>query len=202
MERKKNLIDRMVIAFDRWQRSRMGIWEFTDDPECILRMGLAKTPVGAELSDGTVIRPGDTVGVVHFWNERMPPVPLTGADLAWAREFRRLMTHSFQLVARHVVENPRLADFEALGGQLPIIFTPATTRYIERLGFEVFDRVPPRGPVEYVVDLASRLWTWLMRHAFNPGSVAGVKLSDIDRRPAWMSRRTLLRLYLKDSDTD
>ncbi len=192
------LLDKLVVAFDRRQRRRLGIWEFSNDPQCILRVGLTTTRIGAELSDGTVVRPGDTIGVIHFWNERMPPVLPTGADLAWARTFKQLLLHSLHLLAHHTVENPALANIQAFGGELPLVFTPATIRFIRRMGVEVFDPVLPRGLVRRVVDLGARTWTWLLRRAFNPGSARGVRVSDFARRPTWISRRTLVTLYAPD----
>ncbi|MBN1177879.1 MAG: hypothetical protein JXD18_01620 [Anaerolineae bacterium] len=199
--KRTDALDAIVIAADRWQQRRLPIWEFSDDLDCILRLGLATASVGVELSDGTCVRPGDTVGVIHLWNERMPEMPATGADVAWARTFLRLMRHSFRLMARHIVANRDLDEIQAFGGQLPLVYTPATLRYLRRLGIEVFDRVPPRGTVETVVDLALRIWTWLMRRAFNPGSVHNIAFGDLDRRPAWISRHTLIERYIKETIT-
>jgi len=190
-----DLLSRLVIAIDRQQRQRLGIWEFSQDPDCILRMGLTTTHANVELADGTVVHPGDVVGVIHLWNERLPQIPPGGPDLAWAREFKRLLAYSFHLLAIHMSENPALAGIHALGGDLSLIFTPATTRLLRRLGLELFDPIRPQGLANQALDLAMRLWTWLLRRAFNPGSIEGLRLSDLERRPTWISRRSLLSLH-------
>jgi hypothetical protein len=194
-DRPSTLLRRLVVAVDRWQRSRLDIWEFTDDPKCITRVGRTTTRVGAELSDGTIIHAGDRIGVIHFWNDRVPPIPPEGATLAWVREFMDRLTYSFRLLARYAAHSSRLAEIDAFGGELPLPYTPATMRLLERIGLEVFDPVPPRGLTDRVIDLGARAWTWLLRYAFNPESVRGLGLKDFTRRPTWISRAKLIRLY-------
>jgi len=191
----KDLLSRLVIAFDRRQRLRMNIWEFSQDPDCILRLGTGSASMAAELSDGTVIRPGDTVGIIHLWNERIPKMPVTGPDLAWARKFIHSLSHSFRLLARYLVEEQALTEVAAFGGDLPFVFTPGALNALRRLGLEVFDPLPPRTLKEKGIDLGARVWTWLLRRAFNPGSIRGQRLSDIRRRPTWISRQALIALY-------
>jgi hypothetical protein len=197
-----DLLDRLVIAIDRWQRRRLSIWEFSDDPECILRLGVATARIGAELADGTVVHPGDTVGIIHFWNARMPQIPPSGPDLAWARAFKHLLVHSLRLLACYLVENPTVAQFDAIGGELPFIYTRASIRMLRHLGFEVFDPVYPHSLAAQATDIGARLWTWLLRRAFNPESARGLRLSDLQRRPVWLSRCTFLSLYEPGDSTD
>jgi hypothetical protein len=191
----QGLLDRWIRSFDRRQRRRLGIWEFSSDPQCILRLGRTRARVGARLSDGTVVQPGETIGVIHFWNERIPPIPESGADLAWAREFSRLLDYSLHLLGQYLVEEQAMTDISAFGGELPLVYTPATLRFLRRVGFEVFDPIPPRGLVVRVVDLVSRIWVLLMRRAFNPASVRGVGLKELRRRPVWISRQALVARY-------
>lgn len=190
-----DLLSRLVVAFDRWQRHRLGIWAFSDDPACILRLGLTTARIEAELADGMVVRPGETIGVIHLWNERMPQIPPAGPDLAWARKLKQALVHSLRLLARYTVETPTLADIRAFGGELSLAYTPAAVRLLCRLGLEVFDQVPPHGLTERTRDLIARLWTWLLRRTFNPESVRGLRMGDLQRRPVWLSRHTLIALY-------
>jgi len=194
----RRLLDNLVIAIDDFQRKRLGIWEVSDDPECILRLGLATSYLGARLADGTVVEPGERIGLIHFANERVPTAPPDGPTLAWAREFMRLLTTSLRLLTRHMIENPDMAEICAFGGELPFVYTTGSTRFLERLGLEVFDPLPPGGPLARVVDMGARLWTLLLRRAFNPDSAPGLRLSDLERRPVWFSRQTLIALYAPD----
>jgi hypothetical protein len=190
-----DLLSRLVAAFDRWQRRRLGIGEFCADPECILRLGFRTARVATELADGTVVRPGERIGVLHLWNEHMPRIPRAGPDLAWAKTMNRLAVHSFRLLAGHVAGTPELGDVQAFVGEFSLVYTPGAIRLLRRLGLEVFDPVPPRGPIEWTVDRAMCLWIWLLRRAFNPASVRGLRPRELQRRRVWLGRRTLVGLY-------
>jgi hypothetical protein len=193
------LVDRAVIAIDRWQQKRLTMWEFSHDPDCIVRVGIHTATVRAVLADGTTVERGDTVGVIHFWNERVPSSPTGGPNLVWARTFIRQLMYSFHLLADHVQENPAFDDIDAFGGEMPFVFNPGATRMLERLGLEVLEPVPPETLKERVLDLGARTWTWLLRHAFNPESVRGVSLSDLSRRPVWITRDALIERHATDA---
>lgn len=188
-------LDRLVAAFDRRQRRVLGIWEFTDDPGCVLRLGLTRARIGATLADGTIVRPGDTVGVIHLWNERMPRIPEGGATLSWALALHRALAHSLRLLARYLQDEPRMHGIAAFGGEFGFAFTPAAFKVLARLGVEVFEPHPPQGLAERAVDLAMRLWPYLLRRAFNPESVRGRTLADFRRRPMWIARSTIITRY-------
>lgn len=195
LSQQRDLLSQLVVAFDRWQRRRLGIWSFSDDPECIVRLGVGTAHERVELSDGTVVTPGETIGLIHLWNERIPRIPAEGPSLAWARQFKHLLVHSLALLAHHLAENPDLDHIRAFGGKLPLVYSTATVRFLRHLGLEVFEPSPPRGAMERAVDLVARLWTFLLRRAFNPESVRNSSLSDLRRRSVWFSRRRLIRLY-------
>lgn len=190
-----DLLDRLVVAFDRWQRRRLHIWEFSDDPDCILRVSISKARIGAELADGTVVRRGDRIGVIHLWNERVPRLPPDGPDITWAVMLTRSVRHSLCLLARYVLETPDFDGIEAFGGEFGFIYTPVALRLLRRLGLEIFEPRPPHTLREWIEDTAMRIWPWLLRRVFNPASLRGRTLDDMRRRSAWITRRTILRLY-------
>jgi hypothetical protein len=188
-----DLLDRLVIAFDRRQRRRLGIWEFSDDPRCVFRIALTTARVGVKLADGTVVRAGDRTGAFHLWNEQVPRIPSTGPDLTWARTASQALDHSFRLMARHVAANAVFEEVQALGGTFTV--PPSGARLLARAGVEIHDPGTPRSLMEWVEDRAMRIWVWLLRRAFNPESVRGLRLRDFQRRRLWLSKRTLLALY-------
>lgn len=192
------LFDRLVVAFDQFQRRRLGIREFSDDPDCILRISLTRSRIAAELADGTVVRRGDRIGVIHLWNERIPRIPAAGPDLEWARAASRAAIHSLRLLACYLLAAPDFDGIRAFGGEFGFVYTPVTLRFLQRLGFEVFDPHPPRGLWEWIVATATRVWAWLLRRAFNPASLRGRTLNDVHCRPVWITRSTILRLYGPD----
>ncbi len=193
-QRPPDLLSRLVFAIDRYMRRRLHIWEFSDDPDCILRVGLTRSRWEMTLNDGTVIRRGEVVGMIHAWNERVPPIPPTGADMAWARELRRRLIRSLQLLAQAAREDPRLQAIRGFGGAGILHFSPAIIRLLERLGLEIYE-LPPQTAWDRIEEQVSRVWTWLMRRAFNPPSVEGRGLEVLSRRFYWLSREKLLQMY-------
>ncbi len=193
-QRPPDLLSRLVFAIDRHMRRRLGIWEFSDDPDCILRVALIRSRWEITLNDGTVIRRGETIGMIHAWNERVPPIPPTGADMAWARELRRRLIRSLQLLARAAREDPRLQAVRGFGGAGVLHFSPAVLSLLERLGLEIYE-LPPQTVRDWVEEKVSRVWTWLMRRTFNPPSVEGRGLDVLSRRFYWISREKLLQMY-------
>jgi hypothetical protein len=190
-----DLLDRLVIAFDRRQRRRLGIWEFTDDPDCIFRLAFAAAPKGINLEDGTVVHPDDRTAVLHIWSEQTPPMPATGPDLAWAKAFRRSLVRSLRLLAEYCTKDPEMGDVHAFGGNLALVYTPGAVSVLRRLGFEVHDPLVPVSLTACVLDAVSHLWIWLLRRAFNRGSARGIRPTDFQQRPVWLSRRTLVARY-------
>jgi hypothetical protein len=80
--------------FDAVIRACYGVYEFTDDPSCVLRVGLNPAPATISLSDGTRIEMGEMVGTLHFWNEHLPRYTMQGPDLRWACLVRNQVLHS------------------------------------------------------------------------------------------------------------
>lgn len=191
---RKDRLSRIVVAIDRAMRRRLGIWEFSDDPDCILRVGLIRSRWEVALNDGTMVRRGEVIGMIHAWNERVPPIPAGGADLAWARELRRRLIRSFQLLARAAQEDPRLQQIRGFGGAGVLHFSPAILHLLERLGLEIYP-LPPQTLRDRVEEQVSRVWTWLMRRTFNPVSVEGRGMERLSRRFYWLSREKLLQMY-------
>ncbi len=194
MEPGEDLLSRLVAAIDRRMRRKLGIWEYSDDPDCIFRVGVAPSHWRVELSDGSVIERGEVIGVIHAWNERIPPLPPDGPDLAWARELWRKAVHSLRLLAQVTQEDPRLKDIRGFGWHGILEFSPGTMRLLERLGLEVYE-LPVRSLRDWVEEKTALVWTYLMRRTFNPPSTKGRGMDVLKRRFYWISRERFLALY-------
>ena len=70
-------------------RSLYGIRQFTDDPHCVLRIGISPARMPVIMSDGTRVRAGEPIGELHLWNEHIPRYSEHGPDLGWAADMRR-----------------------------------------------------------------------------------------------------------------
>lgn len=105
----------LVRAFDRFLSRCYGIHPFSNDPDCLLRLGLARARKQVVLKDGTTVRPGDLVGDLHLWNDRIPSMPPAGANLAWGLGFQRRLRRSLELLAERV--EAERGEAEAGAGQ-------------------------------------------------------------------------------------
>ncbi len=171
-----------------------GVREFTDDPRCLLRIGFGEARHPVQLSDGTFIRTGETVGDLHFWNEHLPRFPPLGPDLRWAKTVEDRARHSLETLARHVAQDPCWADIQAFRGNIALSRMRARLRQMRRVadryGFEVKDD-PAMGPLRA---LGEDMVIWALTRAFNP--VAGRRQGFLrQRREVWISRRQLLARY-------
>jgi hypothetical protein len=184
-----------VSWVDAILRSYYGIYEFTDDPACVLRVGLGQAPAAVSLSDGTCVEIGELVGTLHFWNEHLPRYPSTGPNLGGACAMRDRVVYSLQAFAEYIEKDPAWRDVRAIQSEtaLPARRGAAQVgRVFQRYGFE---RVPT----------ATTLWArlhgfgenfvlWGLTRAFNPAALPRQPFFR-DRHELWISRATLLRRY-------
>ena len=68
------------LSADALLRHLYQIREFTDDPNCLLRLAIKQAGTPLRLSDGTRIMPGDPIGELHLWNDHVPPFSVRQAD--------------------------------------------------------------------------------------------------------------------------
>lgn len=185
----------LVGSVDALVRSYHGIYEFTDDPGCVLRIAARHARNRVSLSDGTLIEPGEPVGALHLWNEHLPRYSETGPDIAWACEMRRRVLRSMRLLAVFVEREPVWQPMQAFC---------AETTLSNRLGDLQIRRLASRYGFERVVPAASILRrlhtygdcfnTWALTRAFNPAALARQPFLR-GRYELWISRPALLARY-------
>ncbi len=195
---EKDLLNRAVRALDRIHRRLLGIYEFSSDPHCIYRLSIKGAPRDAILPDGTELRKGDPVGILHIWGEHMPTIPPSGADFAWASRMVRILRHSGRLLAQYASGEQSLRSIAAFGNDVFFNYTPNMFRVLQRLGFAVLEDVPAVSWNQRIRIKAGRLWTWLLRRAFNRQSVSRVKPGDLQLRSIWLSRRALMEKHAEN----
>jgi len=192
------LAARLIRALDALLRRIYQVTEFTQDPEAMLRLSLATAERDLVLSDGTHIRAGDPVAMLHFWNEHIPVMPPDGPDLGWGLAFQRGLSRSLQDVAAHVQTDPAYRQVRALRG--PTTFTSAhdpaeASRIVGRWGFDLLRRERKAGfwP-RFGLFWESVYASWLI-WAYNPPSARSKPLRSLRWDELWMSRERLLAQY-------
>ncbi len=174
-----------------------GVFEFTSDPACILRLSRSRSPRDVTLPDGRRIQKGDALLVMHFRNEQLTAAQRGGVSLGWGLVFARGTSHSLRLLAeflatRHEFHNVRAiyADF----GFVQEDRMEQMQRLTTRLGFDFIPRERPGWDVRQRA-FWDNIFSWWLMWTFNPASLAGKSFTHIRRAELWMTRARLMQKY-------
>lgn len=183
-----------VRRLDAHLRRRQGIFEFCDDPRCVLRLSVEPAEASFDLADGTRVRAGDPVGVLHIWNEQLPVISKAGPDLSWAMRMHRATGRSLAQLAAAAKVDPRLVHLKAFGGNAIFVSrngSEQVAKMVARFGFEWIAHHRPPTLWKRIHRFFETFLLFGLQWAFNPVSLKG-KGFFRPREPLWMSRSTLL----------
>jgi hypothetical protein len=180
---------RILRSFDAFVRHAAGVFEFTQDPDCILRLQHSTLRHDLVLPDAHFER-GTPVLEFHLWNERVPPIPPGGPDFAWARGISRRLIRSFQMVRTHLPTEPARTSPRAVGGVTILGAASGTTSdVLAHLGFHP---LPYPNPLGRFGEWWENAYTWSLMWAYNPASLRGKQLGRLRRAEYWMSTSAFL----------
>jgi YkoP domain len=182
----------LVGSLDALLRAYYGVYEFTDDPDCLLRIGMSLAREPVTLGDGTSIEVDDRIGSLHFWNEHLPRFSDVGPELHWAAEMRRRVSVSLRDLAAYIEKEPQWRGVDAFMGYAAFssrVGIVQLYRVTRRMGFEW---VP--GSSSTARSLAGSITGYGLTRVHNPAALAR---QHFFRRvhEIWISRPTLLSLY-------
>jgi len=141
------------------------------------------------LADGTEIRPGDRIGILHLHNERVARLHGDGNNTSTAGlKFRRTFVASLRELARRLGESERYAGVKAFMAET--IFHQGT----RHVGFEI---LPLRGSARS--RLVATYERVLVAHYHPLGRRRVRRLRVREARAIWISRNELLRRYGSES---
>ena len=185
-----------VGLVDALIRTYYGIYEFTDDPKCVLRVALSQARTDVTLSDGTRVESGELIGTLHFWNEHLPRYTPDGPDLGWACAIRDRMRRSLCSLAEYVECEPAWREIHALRGEAALsvrLGILQVQRVGERYGFE---RVPSTNHsfLHRLHAVGEAMTLWSLTRAFNPAALSRQPFMR-DHHELWISRSSLLEHY-------
>lgn len=183
-----------VRGLDARLRRAQGVYEFSAEPECLLRVAIGRCGRDLRLGDGTAIARGERVGELHLWNERLPSMDASGADFRWATAMRRGMAASLRLLAAHIRDHADWDGIRAFRGETAL--DPhwggwAGASVLGRLGLELLPPEPDSWPRPFT-DFWENLYTWWLIWTFAPASLRSKRFWRIRRRQVWISRHRLL----------
>ncbi len=170
--------------FEQWWARRYGVFDYA--PDCVLRLQLHRhTGPPVELSDGTVVRPGDPVAEVHVDSSRVQRLHEQLQDpRRVGLHFARLLTDAFTALAAYFRAHPEVQAVAVFGNTL-------YWQGAERLGWEVRD-LPP-GVHRWALQAWLRFLVWYYHPLGTQRTAGRERLARV--RQIWMSRDRLLRLY-------
>ncbi len=186
-----------LSALDGRLRRRQAVFEYTRHPACVFRLDISHARQSLTLRDGTRVRAGQRIGRLHFWNEQIPPMPLRGATIGWARRMQRAIEISLRELARYLASRPDLADIAVICGEAPSGTrnqSAQLARVMAHYGFEALPE-PARLPIgERLHRFGENILVSLIVFAHNPGALRADTLSRV-RLPIYLSRRILEREF-------
>jgi len=195
--RRHGFLRRVTVLLDQVLRHWLGIREFTANPRCLLRIATSRvqTHTKVTLTDGTPIRPADTLIDLHFWNEHFVSLLAEKGPCARANLIRRHLELSMHLLAAYLTAHPEInARIIHARVALPVDDGFARLRGItERCGFSVTTR--PAGRMAWPYDFFEDFLMRALRWTFNPGRPrrGQVRLSRAD---LWIERAKFVARHL------
>jgi hypothetical protein len=174
-----------VLLIEFLLRKSLRVYEFTDDPNCILRIQIASAPHTVMIENQAITK-GDPVLGIHVWNEHMPKLPEQGASIEWAIRVRRMAIHSFGEVARELQKGGKYAPIHAVFGESTIFSFSEHTgglRMMQSLGFTMLPYDRPSGKFG---EFWANMFSWWLMWAFNDVSLHSRHFRNLDRTEAWM----------------
>ncbi len=193
---RDRLLRRAVGGFDAMLRACYGVSEFTHDPECLIRVARSQAHRDVRLADGTRIRAGDPILVLHFWNEHVLRFARGRPSLGWASVMRRRVSQSLGALAEQLESDPDWGQVRALQADTALFGfwrMYQARRVIRRFGFDVM--TPPDGSrLRALRAFTDDCIVWLLTRAFNPAALGRQEFVR-GRDEMWMSRQSLIRQY-------
>lgn len=184
-------------ALDLWLRRRQAVFEYTDNPACVFRIDVNRSPRMLVLRDGTRVRAGQRIVQLHLWSEQIPVMPKDGPTIGWARHMQRAMVTSLQELARFLASRPDLGDVTVISGQVPSgtrIQRDQLGRIMARYGFEVLAEPEHLTLAERLHRFGENILISLVVFARNASALRFDTLARV-RLPIYLSRRDLEREF-------
>jgi hypothetical protein len=184
-----------VIMLDRILRRCQGVFEFSDDGACLLRVAVIRATVPVRLESGVEVAVGASIGDLHIWNEHLPTIPYDGVDIGWICRVRGRMLDSLAMLADCVATRAEFSDVVAFRARIAFVRhgqIGKIDRVAGALGLERVTAAPNLG--RRVHDFFENFWLWGLVVSFNPAG--GRNAATIrQRHELWISRSALLARY-------
>ena len=183
----------LLFAFDATLRRRHAVFEYSDNPSCVFRLGIVRARRPLTLRDGTLVAAGQRMARIHFWNEHVPHMPTRGPTIGWARHMQQVMALSLGELARYLETRPDFGDITVIDARAPTATSAQTdqlARIMARFGFETLPEPESLGIVDRAHLLGENFLISMLVLAQNGAALRADTLNRV-RLPIYLSRRTL-----------
>lgn len=183
-----------VRLIDYLLRRSGGLFEFSDNADCVLRIQLGKASHDVTIGSEKILK-GETVLAIHIWNEHIPILPKEGANLAWALVLRRRVNYSFREMAKVMQHDSRFSQVKAVWGTSSLFsFTDhiGGVRMMQHLGFTVLPYYNPLGRFGLFWE---NLFSWWLMWAYNYPSISTRHFKKLQRTEIWITKSEFLKRY-------
>lgn len=184
----------LILALERHMRRKLGVFEFSDDPDCLFRAQLTKAGRVLQLPDG-VVSAEEPVLELHLWSEHFKPVSSEGLDMRWAVNASKQVAISCRALARYLHDEPKVQSVRAVGGTTGLFTAGEGSGWegvLSRIGFAVTPHGNPHGRL---LEFGERFYAWMLMRAFAVGASKPPRLRDVKRATFWMSAEEFVRRH-------
>lgn len=181
---------RLVRRLDTALRRFHGVREFSERPDCLLRIAIGCAAADARLADGSDVARGAQVLDLHLWNEHLADLPPLSIGLGRASALRRQFGASFCELAGYIESEPSLGRVAALRARTALVPRARIPKLLRIARAYGFDTVEPPGtdPLSRKVhDFWENFLIWLLAWTFNSTALRGEGLVR-PRCEIWVSR--------------
>jgi len=188
-----------VSALDWILRTALGIYEFSESPDCLLRIAIARAGRQVGMPDNLGLPRSNRLVDLHFWNEHFEALLRGKAPCTRARLICRHLEYSLGLLAAYLLAHPEI-DAEMIHGRAVMPLGDRFAKFkgvAQAYGFRV--TTSPVSGIgrfhDFWEDFLVRALLW----AFNPGPARRRKLR-LCRADVWIDHKTLMSRYLDNTD--
>jgi hypothetical protein len=184
----------LILALERHMRRKLGVFEFSDDPDCLFRAQLTKAGRVLQLPDGAVSA-GEPVLELHLWSEHFSPVSSEGLNMRWGVNASRQVAISCRALARYLRDEPAMRNVRAVGGTTGLFAAGEGSGWeavLTRLGFAVMPHGSPHGRF---LEFWEGFYAWMLMRAFAVGAQKPPRLRDVKRATFWMPTEDFVRRH-------
>jgi hypothetical protein len=186
-----------IFTLDIWLRRRQGTVEYSTHPQCLFRLQIGRSRQQLQLCDGTLLRRGERIAHLHFWNAHIPPVPEGGTTIRWARRMQHGIAISLRELVRHLASRPDLGDVAVICADVPC-GTQSQARQVAHImahfGFEAIFEDEPLPLGERLHRFGENILISLTVLAQNSAALRADTLRRV-RVPVYLSRRGLAERF-------